>query len=103
MVNTTGMLRAMAARLQQFRVKSELEAFDTGHLKLANDFVNDGLIDDAPVDPGVHGDWLRRAERFERADSDGAPPSSACCLSACSVGHMQLPYAALAPLIDANV
>ncbi len=46
MVNTPGMLRAMAERIRELGVRPELEVFDTGHLVMVNELVRDGLIDD---------------------------------------------------------
>jgi len=46
MVNTPGMLRAMAAQIQALGVRPELEVFDTGHLWFARQLVAEGLIDD---------------------------------------------------------
>src|SRR5206468_4928164 len=49
MVNTPGMLRAMAARIQELGVRPELEVFDTGHLVFVHELIRDGLIDDPPL------------------------------------------------------
>ena len=46
MVNTPGMLRAMASGMRDLGVKPEIEAFDTGHLWLAKALVEEGVIDD---------------------------------------------------------
>ena len=46
MVNTPGMLRAMAKGMRDLGVKPEIEAFDTGHLWLAKALVDEGVIDD---------------------------------------------------------
>src|SRR5215217_7875197 len=46
LVNTPGILRAMARRIQQLGVRPELEVFDSGHLVLVNELIGDGLIDD---------------------------------------------------------
>jgi uncharacterized protein (DUF849 family) len=48
-VVTAGQLRTMAARIQELGVKPELEVFDTGHVRLANKLVEEGLIDGAPL------------------------------------------------------
>src|SRR6201987_3665233 len=49
MVNTPGMLRAMAARIRELGVRPELEVFDTGHLVFVHELIRDGLIDDPPL------------------------------------------------------
>jgi uncharacterized protein (DUF849 family) len=103
MVNTPGMLRAMAERIRALGVRPELEVFDTGHLVMVNEMVRDGLIDDpamiqlcmgipygAPNDPTT---LLALVARL--------PPGSV--FSAFSIGRMQLPYVALAALAGGNV
>jgi uncharacterized protein (DUF849 family) len=103
MVNTPGMLRAMAARVQAFGVRPELEVFDTGHLVFVHELIRDGLIDDppliqlctgipygAPDDPGT---LLAMVNQL---------PANAV-YSAFSIGRMELPFVALAPLVGANV
>lgn len=103
MVNTTGMLRAMAARCKEIGVKPELEVFDTGHVVLANDLVKDGLIDGVPL------------YQLCMGTGNGAPNDLTTLMamvhllpqhavySAFSIGPMQLPYTALSPLAGANV
>ncbi len=49
MVNTPGMLRAMARRVQELGVRPELEVFDTGHLVMVKQLIADGLIDPPPL------------------------------------------------------
>jgi len=103
MVNTPGMLRAMAERIRELGVRPELEVFDTGHLVMVNELVRDGLIDDpaliqlcmgipygAPNDPTT---LLALVARL--------PPGAV--FSAFSIGRMQLPYVALAALAGGNV
>ena len=48
MTNTPGMLRDMASRMADLGIRIEIEAFDTGHLWLAQQLVNEGVIA-APV------------------------------------------------------
>ncbi|WFU71221.1 3-keto-5-aminohexanoate cleavage protein [Bradyrhizobium sp. CB2312] len=103
MVNTAGTLRAMAARLKEIGVRPELEVFDTGQLVLVHDLIEEGLIDEqaliqlcmgirygAPDDPTTLMALVHKL-----------PPRAV--YSAFSIGPMQLPYAALAPLVGANV
>jgi uncharacterized protein (DUF849 family) len=103
MANTPGMLRAMARKVQQLGVRPELEVFDTGHLVLVQELIDEGLIDDppliqlcmgipygAPEDPAT---LLAMVARL--------PPSAV--FSAFAIGRMQLPYAALAPIVGGNV
>jgi uncharacterized protein (DUF849 family) len=103
MVNTPGMLRAMAARIRELGVRPELEVFDTGHLVFVNELIRDGLIEDPPLiqlctgipygAPDDLGTLLAMVNRL---------PENAV-YSAFSIGRMELPFVALAPLVGANV
>lgn len=103
MVNTIATMRMMAARLQELGVKPELEAFDIGHMMMVQDLVKEGLIDGPPliqmcmgVGYGVPPDVTTLL-----AMAHQLPPGAV--YSAFAVGPMQLPFAAVAPLIGANV
>ncbi|MBT5266957.1 MAG: 3-keto-5-aminohexanoate cleavage protein [Rhodospirillaceae bacterium] len=48
-MNTPDHLRIMAQRIKDAGVKPELEVFDTGHVRLANQLVSEGLIEGTPV------------------------------------------------------
>jgi len=48
-VSTPPMLRVMAQRIKELGVKPELECFDTGHVRLANQLVDEGLVEDPPL------------------------------------------------------
>jgi uncharacterized protein (DUF849 family) len=103
LVNTPGIVRAMARRIQELGVRPELEVFDSGHLVLVKELIRDGLIDDpvliqlcmgipygAPNDPTTLMTMV------------GALPAG-CVFSAFSIGRMQLPYVAMAALAGGNV
>ena len=103
MVNTPGMLQAMARRVRELGVRPELEVFDTGHLVFVKQMIADGLIDPppliqlcmgipygAPDDPGT-----LLALRNQLPDD--------AVFSAFSIGRMQLPFVAMAPLVGGNV
>ncbi len=103
LVNTPGVLRAMARRVQALGVRPELEVFDTGHLVLVKELIAEGLIDDPPLIQLCMGIPY------------GAPddPSTLLALvhqlpqnaifSAFSIGRMQLPYVAMAAMAGGNV
>jgi uncharacterized protein (DUF849 family) len=103
MANTPGMLRAMARRVQELGVHPELEVFDTGHLVLVHELIEEGLIDDPPLiqlcmgipygAPADLGTLLAMVARLPRG----------AVFSAFAIGRLQLPFAALAPLVGANV
>jgi uncharacterized protein (DUF849 family) len=103
LVNTPGILRAMARRIQELGLRPELEVFDSGHLVLVKELIDEGLIDDpvliqlcmgipygAPDDPTTLMAMVGRL-----------PPGSV--FSAFSIGRMQLPYVAMAALAGGNV
>jgi uncharacterized protein (DUF849 family) len=103
LVNTPGILRAMARRILELGVRPELEVFDSGHLVLVKELIGEGLIDDpvliqlcmgipygAPDDPTTLMTMVR-----------GLP--AGCVFSAFSIGRMQLPYVAMAALAGGNV
>jgi len=103
MVNTPGILRAMARRVKELGVRPELEVFDTGHMVMVKEMIADGLIDPppliqlctgipygAPDDPGT---LLALRNQLP----DGA------IFSAFSIGRMQLPFVAMAALVGGNV
>ena len=48
-VSTAGQLRIMAQRIKELGVKPELEVFDMGHLRFANQLIAEGLIDAPPL------------------------------------------------------
>ena len=103
LVNTPGIVRAMARRIQALGVRPELEVFDSGHLVLVKELIGEGLIDDpaliqlcmgipygAPDDPATLMTMV------------GQLPAG-CVFSAFSIGAMQLPYVAMAALAGGNV
>ncbi len=103
LVNTPGIVRAMARRIQALGVRPELEVFDSGHLVLVKELIGEGLIDDpaliqlcmgipygAPDDPATLVTMV------------GQLPAG-CVFSAFSIGAMQPPYVAMAALAGGNV
>ncbi len=103
MVNAPSMLRAMAARIRELGVRPELEVFDTGHLVFVEELIRDGLIDDPPliqlctgIPYGAPDDPATLLAMVNRL-----PPNTV--FSAFSIGRMQLPFVALAPLLGGNV
>jgi 3-dehydrocarnitine:acetyl-CoA trimethylamine transferase len=103
MVNSPGIIRAMARKAQSLGVRPELEVFDTGHLLMVRDLVREGLLDDpivvqlcmgipygAPDDPQTLMTMVNQL-----------PPGA--IFSAFSIGRMELPYVAMAVLAGGNV
>jgi uncharacterized protein (DUF849 family) len=103
MVNTPGMLRAMAAQVRDLGVRPELEVFDTGHLVLVHDLIRDGLIDSPAmvqlcmgIPYGAPDDLATLLAMVARLPQDSV-------FSAFSIGRMQLPFVAMAVLAGGNV
>jgi len=103
MVNTPGMLRAMARRVQALGVRPEIEVFDAGHLVLARQLISEGLIEDPVmlqlcmgIPYGAPDDPTTLIAMVANLPKD-------CVFSAFSIGRMQLPYVAMAALAGGNV
>ena len=103
MVNTPSMLRAMAARIRDLGVRPELEVFDTGHLVFVDELIGEGLIEGPPliqlctgIPYGAPDDPATLLAMVNRLPPDAV-------FSAFSIGRMQLPFVALAPLLGGNV
>ncbi len=48
-ISTASQLRIMAQRIKELGVKPELEVFDMGHLRFANQLIAEGLIEEPPL------------------------------------------------------
>ena len=103
MTNTPGMLRAMAGMMQEIGVRVEIEAFDTGHLWLAKQLVQEGLITDPVlvqlcmgVPWGAPDDLNTFMAMVNNVPDDWV-------FSAFSLGRHQMPYVAAAVLAGGNV
>jgi uncharacterized protein (DUF849 family) len=103
LVNTPGILRAMARRVQELGVRPELEVFDTGHLTLVHELIAEGLIDDpvliqlcTGIPYGAPDDLLTLLAMVNRL-----PPGAV--FSTFSIGRMQIPFVAMAALAGGNV
>jgi 3-dehydrocarnitine:acetyl-CoA trimethylamine transferase len=103
MANTPEMLRAMAGRVRELGVRPELEVFDSGHLVMVKDLIEEGLIEDPVLIQ------LCMGIRYGAPDDPltllglvNQLPAGAI-FSAFSIGRMQLPYVAMAVLAGGNV
>jgi uncharacterized protein (DUF849 family) len=103
MANTPGMLRAMARRVQELGVRPELEVFDTGHLVFVHELVSEGLIDDPPLIQLCMGIPYGAPADVATLLAMVAQLPSGAVFSTFAIGRLQLPYAALAPLVGGNV
>jgi uncharacterized protein (DUF849 family) len=103
MTNTPAMIRAMAARVQAAGVRPELEVFDTGHLVMVKELIEQGLIDDPPliqlcmgIPYGAPDDPITLMSMVAQL-----PPGA--IFSTFSIGRMQLAYVAMAVIAGGNV
>jgi uncharacterized protein (DUF849 family) len=103
MANAPTMLRAMARNVQALGVRPELEVFDTGHLVMVKDMIEEGLIDEpvliqlcTGIPYGAPDDLLTLQAMVAQL-----PPGAV--FSAFSIGRMQLPFVAMAALLGGNV
>jgi uncharacterized protein (DUF849 family) len=102
-MNTVAHVRTMAKRIQALGVKPELEVFDLGHVRLANELCKEGLVD-APalyqVCLGIP--WGAGADaRSMQAMVDALPAGA--IWSGFGIGRMQMPMVAQAVLLGGNV
>ncbi|WP_405233504.1 BKACE family enzyme [Lentisalinibacter salinarum] len=103
MTNTPGMLRAMGKRMTELGVRVEIEAFDTGHLWLAKQLADEGIIE-APhlvqlcmgIPWGAPDDLHTLMAMVSNVPSDWH-------FSAFSLGRNEMPYVAAAVLAGGNV
>jgi uncharacterized protein (DUF849 family) len=103
MVNTPGMLRAMATIIRDLGVRAEIEAFDTGHLWFAKQLVDEGLIEDPVmvqlcmgIPWGAPDDMNTFMSMVNNLPADWH-------FSAFSLGRNEMPFAAAAVLAGGNV
>ncbi|MFK5998743.1 MAG: 3-keto-5-aminohexanoate cleavage protein [Rhodobacterales bacterium] len=103
MTNTPGMLEAMGAMMEDLGVKPEIEAFDTGHLWLAKNLVEKGVLKSPAlvqlcmgVPWGAPDDLNTFMAMVNNVPSDWN-------WSAFSIGRNEMPYVAAAVLAGGNV
>ena len=102
-VQTPNMLRTMATRYREIGVKPELEVFDLGHLRFANQMVQEGLVDDPPMYQICLGiPWGADATTATMATMASQVPAHAVW-SGFGISRMQMPMVAQAMLLGGNV
>jgi len=103
MVNTPGMLRAMAQQIKQLGVRAEIEAFDTGHLWFAKQLVDEGLIENPVLVQLCLGiPWGAPDDLNTLMAMRNAVPVD-WTFSAFSIGRNEMPIAAASVLAGGNV
>ena len=101
-VQTPNMLRTMAARYREIGVKPELEVFDLGHLRFANQMVQEGLLDDPPMYQICLGiPWGADATTATMSTMASQVPAHAGW-SGFGISRMQMPMVAQAMLLGGN-
>ncbi|MEC9079598.1 MAG: 3-keto-5-aminohexanoate cleavage protein [Pseudomonadota bacterium] len=102
-IQTPNMLRAMAARYAEIGVKPEMEVFDLGHLRFANQMVSEGLIKGRPMYQVCLGiPWGAGADSATMTAMVGQLPRDAFW-SGFGISRTQMPMAAQAMLLGGTV
>ena len=102
-VQTPNMLRSMAARYQEIGVKTEMEVFDLGHLRFANQLVSEGLIDSPAMYQVCLGiPWGAGADPATMSAMVGQLPAGVFW-SGFGISRAQMPMVAQAMLLGGNV
>ena len=102
-VQTPNMLRSMAARYQEIGVKTEMEVFDMGHLRFANQLVIEGLIDSPAMYQVCLGiPWGAGADPATMSAMVGQLPPDVFW-SGFGISRAQMPMVAQAMLLGGNV
>ncbi len=103
MVNTPGMVRAMAAGIKELGVKPEIEIFDTGDLVLTKELIAEGLIDSRAMMQLCMGIPYGAPNDLHTITAMVSQLPESIIFSAFSIGRFQLTYAALAPILGGNI
>ncbi|QQK75269.1 3-keto-5-aminohexanoate cleavage protein [Salicibibacter cibarius] len=98
-----GWLREHAKLIQESGVKAELEIFDTGQIRLANQLIHEGLIDGDPMYQFCLGIPWGAAADAETISYMRSRIVEGATWSAFGIGRMQLPMVAQAALLGGNV
>ncbi|RFB79142.1 3-keto-5-aminohexanoate cleavage protein [Methylovirgula sp. 4M-Z18] len=100
---TADLLRDMAKRIQAVGVKPEIECFELGHIWLAKQLINEGLIDAPPMFQLCMGiPWGAEATTEAIVAMRNHLPHGANW-AAFAIGRMQMPFVAQAALLGGNV
>jgi uncharacterized protein (DUF849 family) len=102
-VNTVDHVRKMAAKIESWGVKPELEVFDLGHARFAAQLVSEGLISAPPLCQVCLGvPWGAAADTFSMLAMVQALPKGAVW-SGFGIGRAQAPMVAQAYLLGGHV
>ncbi|WP_100012119.1 3-keto-5-aminohexanoate cleavage protein [Lentibacillus sediminis] len=102
-VSPTDWLRRQAKLVQESGVKPELECFDTGHIRFANQLVEEGLIDGDPLFQFCLGiPWGAAADAETLSYMKSRIPENGRW-AAFGIGRMQMPIVAESLLQGGNI
>ncbi len=102
-VSTPDYLRAMAKLTQEWGVKPEMEVFDLGHVRLARQLIEEGLIDAPPMFQICLGiPWGAYANTESMMAMRSALPPGANW-AGFAIGRMEMPMVAQAILLGGHV
>ena len=102
-IQTPNMLRAMAGRYAEIGVKPEMEVFDLGHLRFANQMVSEGLIKGPAMYQVCLGiPWGAGADSATMTAMVGQLPQDVFW-SGFGISRTQMPMVAQAMLLGGNV
>ncbi|MBU8906800.1 3-keto-5-aminohexanoate cleavage protein [Desertibacillus haloalkaliphilus] len=102
-ISPTDWLRRQARLIQESGVKPELECFDFGHVRFANQLVQEGLIDGKPMFQFCLGiPWGADADAETIIGMRNRLPEHASW-SAFGIGRLQIPIAVQSALLGGNV
>ncbi|MDR5798182.1 3-keto-5-aminohexanoate cleavage protein [Caballeronia sp. LZ008] len=103
LINVPAHIEAIAAVIRESGVKPELELFDTGHLALANNFIERGLVDPSPLFQIVLGvPWGAPATTETLAAFKSMLPHQANW-AAFGIGRTEFPMVAQSALLGGHV
>ncbi|MGG3571164.1 3-keto-5-aminohexanoate cleavage protein [Bacillus gobiensis] len=102
-LSPTDWLREQAKLIQECGVKPELECFDTGHIRFANQLIQEGLIDGDPMFQFCLGiPWGAEADAETILYMKNRIPENAHW-SAFGIGRMQMPIATQSAMLGGNI
>ena len=102
-ISTPPTLRKMAALVQEWGVKPELEVFDLGHIRFAKAMVEEGLIDAPPMFQLCLGIPWGAAQTVETMAAMKAQLPTGASWASFGIGRGQMPMAAAAVALGGNV
>lgn len=102
-ISTPSMLRVMAAKIKELGVKPELEVFDLGHVRLANQLIDEGLIEEPPLFQICLGiPWGAPADAESMLAMRNALPQGANW-AGFGIARTEMPMVAQAAILGGNV